>query len=105
MVGVAARPLDADHTRRHAVIIQAFAAARAFTAARPWIDETIGADGRIGCFGPSSDNAAERLMAQRHRRLHAAFAHVQALAAAKIEVAFTDVEVAVAHAAALEGYQ
>src|SRR5260370_37723541 len=66
MVGVAARPLDADHARRHAVVVQAFAAARAFTAARPWIDETIGADGRIACLRPSSDNSAERLMAQRH---------------------------------------
>src|SRR5258707_11167186 len=105
MVGIAARPLDADHARTHAVIVQAFAAARAFTAARPWIDETIGADGRIACLRPSSDNSAERLMAQRHRRLHATFAHVQALATTEIEVAFTDVHIAVTHAAVFEAHE
>src|SRR6266850_1004862 len=44
-------------------------------------------------------------MAQRHRWLHTAFAHVQALAAAEIEVAFTDVDVAVTHAAIFEAYE
>jgi hypothetical protein len=105
MVGVAARPLDADHARRHAVIVQAFAATRAFTAARPWVDETVGADGRIACFRPSGDNSAERLMAQRHRRLHAAFAHLQAPATTEIEVAFPDVHIAVTHAAVFEAHE
>src|SRR5512145_2831207 len=102
MVGVAARPLNADHAGRRAIVIETFVAARAITAARPRINKALCADRRRQCIGSRRDDSAERLVAERYRRMHAAIAHVQALAAAENEIAVANMGVAVAHAAVLE---
>src|ERR1700716_3978985 len=102
MISVTTGTLDADPARRHAMIVHAFEAARAISAADPGADQAILSDWRVLRLRPCCDYRAEGLMPQRHRRMHSAIAHVQSLAAAQIEVAFADVHIAVAHPAVLE---
>src|SRR5574341_413806 len=102
MIGVAARTLNADHARRHAVIVQSFAAAHALAATDPRENHTIFADRHGTGIRPGGDDDSVRFMPQRHRRPHAALAHTQTFAAAEIEIAIANMHVAVAHAAVFE---
>src|SRR5712692_2863354 len=102
MIGVAAGALQSNGARRGAEVIHPVRTARALAAARPRIDEAIRADRRISRFGSRRDDGAVGFVAERHRRMHAALAHVKALAAAEIEVAVANVRVAVANAAVFE---
>src|SRR6266850_4696359 len=102
MVGIAAGALDADPAWRHAVIVHALQAARALAAADPRAHQAVLADLRILRVRPGRYPGAVGLMAQRHRRMHPAIAHVETLSAAEVEIALADVHVAVAHAAILQ---
>ena len=102
MIRVTAGPLNADPARRHAMIVHALQTTRAGAAADPRTHQPVLSDRHVFRVRPGGDHGAEWLVAERNRRVHAAIAHVEALAPAKIEVAVADMHIAVAHAAVFE---
>ena len=102
VIRIAAGKLDADPARRHAMIIHALSAARAFSATNPGTDQAVLTDRRIRRARSRSDHGTEGLMAERDGRSHAALAHVETLAATQVEIAFADMHVAVADAAVFQ---
>src|SRR6185503_2398515 len=96
-----AGPVDAEEARaRDAVVVQLGPAHVALAAADPREHQPLLPD--LHAFRPGAElfHHAERLVAHRERRHAAALLHVEALAAAPVEVAVPDVQVAVADAGA-----
>ena len=77
----------------------------ALAAADPGIDDAPVADGHILGLGADRQNLADDLVAHGEGQLDAAVGDVDALAAAEVEEALPDVEVAVAHAAGRDPHQ
>ncbi len=102
MIRVTPGPLHTDPTRRHAVIVLSLATAFAVTATDPWADQPVFAKGYFTGVGPGGDHRAEWFMPERDGRAHAAISHLEALAAAELEVTVANVYVTVTYAAVLE---
>src|SRR5919106_5908284 len=105
MIGVAARTLKSNAPWRHTIIVHSIAAGGADSTARPRVYDSIGSDWHVAGIEPCINDPTERLMTERDRRIHAALAHVKTLAAAQIEIAVPDVDVAVTYPAILEPEQ
>src|SRR3954466_7229995 len=99
VVGIAAGSLDTDPTRCHAMVIHSLEATRALAAANPGTHQAILSHGDIFRIGTCGDDGDKGFMPERHRRLHAALAHVKTLAPSQVEVAIANMHVAVAHPA------
>src|SRR5688572_5248851 len=103
---IGAGTVDAEEARaRHAVVVQLRLADRALAAADPGINDALLPDLDAFCFRAEGLDDAEWLVAERERRYAAALLHVEALAAAPVEVAVPDVQVGVADARARDAHQ
>src|SRR5207253_1797581 len=106
MRGIRAGAVDAEEARAgDAVIFLTGLAHGALAAADPRIDQPLLADFDPASAGPERFDDAERLVAEREGRNAAALLHVEALAAAEIEVALPDVEIGVADAGARDAHE
>src|SRR5262245_9253508 len=104
--GVRTGAIDAGNPpARGAVVVLPGLADRALAAADPGMHQTLLADQALGRLRADRLDDAEGLVAQRERRHAAALLHVEALAAAELEVALPDVQVRVAHPRARDAHQ
>src|SRR6185436_1668197 len=94
-----------DAAPRHAVVVLARLAYGALAAADPGMHQALLPDLHALRFRSQRLDDAERLVAQREGRHAAAVLHVEALAAAQVEVALPDVQIGVAHARARDAHQ
>src|SRR5262249_45940613 len=88
--------------RRHAQIVLAVAAAHACTTADPRAHQAILAYRNAAGLRSSSEHRPVGFVAEGVRQLHATLGHVEALATSQLEVAVTDMHVAMAYATILE---
>ena len=90
---------DAKAALTEAQIVVAGTATPALAAAEPGIDNAPVADLDAVRVGPEFDDLPENLVADRARQGHAAFGKLHALAAAKLVIAFPEVQVGMTNAA------
>src|SRR5687767_15225092 len=103
---VRTRARDAgDAPARDAVVVLPGLADRALAAPDPRMHEPLFSHQTLRNPGPHGLHDAEGLVAQREGRHAAALLHVEALAAAELEVAFPDVQVRMAYAGARDAHQ
>src|SRR6185295_14398352 len=102
MVGVTARPLDANPARGHAMVVHALETTRALAAANPGAHQAILSNGYVFGIDTRGDDGAKGFMAKRNRRMHSALTHVEAFASSEIEITIADMHVAVADPAILQ---
>src|SRR5215471_5704224 len=98
---VGARAIYAEVTRPgNAIVVLVGLADIALAAADPRVHESLLPDLHPLCFGAELLHDAERFVSKREGRNAASILHVEALAAAEIEVAVPNMQVAVADAGA-----
>ncbi len=98
IIGIAAVGEHAEALHGAAEILLAALADRAVAAADPGMRQPAVADLDALRVGPDRHHLADVLVAERHRQLHAAVFEAHALAAAEIEIAVGQMQVAVADA-------
>src|SRR5215470_5351439 len=98
MVCVTAWPLNSNHARRHAKVIQTFMTPWASATPCPRINKALCADGSTAGIGSRGDDGTKGLVTERRGQLHAPFGHQQTLAAAEFKITVADMHVAVADA-------
>ena len=97
-IAVAAVAEHADAARLEAQLLVAAEADAAFAASHPGIHQPPVADRHAARLRADRHDLADVLMAERDRQLHSALDDAQALAAAEIEVAVGQMQIAVADA-------
>ncbi|MEA3094797.1 MAG: hypothetical protein QOJ04_6139, partial [Caballeronia sp.] len=96
--GVAAAAIDAERARPRAILLVAPLTDRALAAADPREDDDLAPRRHRRAVRPGGDGLAGDLVAHGQGQVHAARTHFELLAAAEIEKAFADMEVAVTDA-------